>query len=64
MNQDIQDVQDEVSFAIEPEFVLLVGGFFLTVVVLIFVFFLIRTIIKEERNERQKSIDADGKVNE
>ena len=59
-----QDVQDEVSFAIEPEFVLLVGGFFLTVVVLIFVFFLIRTIIKEERNERQKSIDADGKDNE
>ena len=49
-----EDPKVPVSFAIEPEFALLVGGFILTVIVLIFVFFLVRTIIKEEREEREK----------
>ena len=59
-----EDTQEPVSFAVEPEFVLLVGGFFLTAVVLVFVFFLIRTIIREERSERQKSMKSDGQSNE
>jgi hypothetical protein len=46
-------VSEEPSFAIEPEFALFILGGVMTLVVLGFVGFLIRSIIREERKAKR-----------
>ena len=49
MNTDAPLPDAETTFAAEPEFVLMIAGVFLTILVLCFVGYLITQIVKEER---------------